>query len=121
MAVYREVLATTAIIALCAGAPHCYAQANTQTDPPASGEAAPTTDIVVPGRRESEAESIDIKRRSPQIMDSIVAEDIGKLPDQNVAESLERVSGVQVRRELDEAADIKIGRLTQNRLECSGQ
>jgi TonB-dependent receptor len=121
-----RLLAASAIAALCAGVPQCYAQASGQAAPAPAGEQAtpedngPTTDIIVTGIRQAEAESIEIKRRSAQIMDSIVAEDIGKLPDQNVAESLERVSGVQVRREIDEAADIAIRGLSQNRLEFNG-
>lgn len=53
-------------------------------------------EVVVTGIRSSLNKAIDIKRDSMQVMDSIVAEDIGKLPDNNVVESLQRVSGVQV-------------------------
>ena len=118
-------IATISQIALVAAmlstAPECFAQENeTPSKEKKDATEAPTTEVIVTGIRESEAESIDIKRRSKQIVDSIVAEDIGKLPDQNVAESLERVSGVQVRREIDEAADIAIRGLSQNRLEFNG-
>ncbi|WP_245573471.1 TonB-dependent receptor [Marinimicrobium agarilyticum] len=53
-------------------------------------------EIVVTGIRASLNKAISIKRDSMHVMDSIVAEDIGKLPDNNVVESLQRVSGVQV-------------------------
>lgn len=53
-------------------------------------------EVVVTGIRSSLNRAIDIKRDSMQVMDSIVAEDIGKLPDNNVVESLQRVSGIQV-------------------------
>lgn len=53
-------------------------------------------EIVVTGIRASLNKAIDIKRDSMEVMDSIVAEDIGKLPDNNVVESLQRVAGVQV-------------------------
>ncbi|MDO3381172.1 TonB-dependent receptor [Gilvimarinus algae] len=53
-------------------------------------------EVVVTGIRATVTKSIDIKRNSMQVMDSIVAEDIGKLPDNNVVESLQRVPGVQV-------------------------
>ncbi|MGC7532779.1 TonB-dependent receptor plug domain-containing protein, partial [Pandoraea pneumonica] len=36
------------------------------------------------------------RKQSTQIVDSIVAEDVGKLPDNNVVEALQRVTGVQV-------------------------
>ncbi|UZJ44494.1 TonB-dependent receptor [Marinimicrobium sp. C6131] len=53
-------------------------------------------EVVVTGIRASLNQAIDIKRESMDVMDSIVAEDIGKLPDNNVVESLQRVAGVQV-------------------------
>ncbi|WGL16083.1 TonB-dependent receptor [Microbulbifer bruguierae] len=53
-------------------------------------------EVVVVGLRASLEKAIDIKREKFQIVDSIVAEDIGKFPDNNVAESLQRVTGVQV-------------------------
>src|SRR3546814_8645515 len=46
--------------------------------------------IVVTGIRASQRASIDLKRENIAVVDSIVAEDMGKLPDQNVAESLQR-------------------------------
>lgn len=53
-------------------------------------------EIVVSGVRFSMSQSMDIKRSKMQIVDSIVAEDIGKFPDSNVVEALQRVSGIQV-------------------------
>ncbi|WP_027330000.1 TonB-dependent receptor [Marinimicrobium agarilyticum] len=52
-------------------------------------------EIVVTGIRSSLNKALDIKRDSTQIVDAIVAEDIGKFPDNNVIESLQRVTGVQ--------------------------
>ncbi|MCW8126296.1 TonB-dependent receptor [Microbulbifer halophilus] len=53
-------------------------------------------EVVVTGVRASLEKGLDIKRDSYQVVDSIVAEDIGKFPDNNVVEALQRVSGVQV-------------------------
>ncbi|MDP5041765.1 MAG: TonB-dependent receptor plug domain-containing protein, partial [Paraglaciecola sp.] len=52
--------------------------------------------IEVTGIRGSLAKAIDIKREMIESVDSIVAEDIGKFPDNNVIEALQRVPGVQV-------------------------
>jgi iron complex outermembrane receptor protein len=52
-------------------------------------------EVVVTGIRASLNKALDIKRDSTQIVDSIVAEDIGKFPDNNVVEALQRVTGVQ--------------------------
>lgn len=58
--------------------------------------AAEIEEIVVTGIRQSLTKAADIKRESLQIVDAIVAEDIGKFPDNNVVEALQRVSGIQV-------------------------
>jgi len=52
--------------------------------------------LVVTGIRASATQALDVKRESVQIVDSIVAEDIGKFPDNNLVEALQRVTGVQV-------------------------
>lgn len=52
--------------------------------------------VVVTGVRASLTRSLENKRNSDQVVESIVAEDIGKLPDNNVVEALQRVTGIQV-------------------------
>jgi hypothetical protein len=51
--------------------------------------------VVVTGIRASARSSVAIKRDTLEVVDSITAEDIGKLPDNNVAETLTRIPGVQ--------------------------
>lgn len=59
--------------------------------------AAPADDvIVVTGVKASIIGALDVRRESVQIVDSVVAEDVGKLPDNNVIEALQRVTGIQV-------------------------
>lgn len=55
-------------------------------------------EVVVVGVKASLQQSLDRKRESNQIIEVITAEDVGKLPDQNVAEALQRVSGVSITR-----------------------
>ncbi len=64
--------------------------------------------IVVTGIRRSLQTSQAIKRNSDQIVDAIVAEDIGKLPDLTASASLARISGIQVTRAAGEAANVRI-------------
>jgi iron complex outermembrane recepter protein len=52
--------------------------------------------VVVTGVRQSLAQGLENKREATQVVESIVAEDIGKLPDNNVIEALQRITGVQV-------------------------
>ncbi len=73
-------------------------QASAQTAPsaPAPAAADDSNVVIVTGVRASLTKSLAIKRKSTQVVDSIVATDIGKLPDNNVVEALQRVPGVQV-------------------------
>ena len=64
--------------------------------------------VVVTGVRASVQSAQTLKKNSSQIADSIVAEDIGKLPDNNVIEALQHVSGVQVSRNAAEANQLLI-------------
>lgn len=59
---------------------------------------APVQQVVVTGIRQSMASSLNLKRNSDGIVDGIVAEDMGKFPDTNLAESLQRISGVSIDR-----------------------
>ncbi|ARD45994.1 TonB-dependent receptor [Pseudocolwellia sp. HL-MZ19] len=64
--------------------------------------------IEVSGIRSSLIESMDLKKNASSIQDSIVAEDIGKFPDQNVAESLQRITGVMISRTNGEGAKVTV-------------
>jgi TonB-dependent receptor len=83
-----------------AGAPLTSPAGTTQepTPPAAQVGAATADDIVVTGIRSSLASSARIKRDAQQIVDSISAEDVGKFPDANIAESLQRITGVAIDR-----------------------
>jgi TonB-dependent receptor len=55
-------------------------------------------EVVVTGIRGSLTSSMNLKRDAQGVLDGIVAEDIGKFPDTNLAESLQRISGVSIDR-----------------------
>ena len=76
-------------------------------------DADPDQGIVVLGVRGAQQAAITIKRRAPQIVDSIVAEDIGKLPDNTIADSLQRVPGVQITRDAGEGSGVNIRGIPQ--------
>jgi len=98
-------LVTTASMVFYVAASPAYAQdsaastalpASAQSDTSASAGNSP--DIVVMGMRSSLSNAAKIKKNSDQVQDSIVAEDIGKFPDTSVAETLQRIPGVQMSR-----------------------
>ncbi len=61
-------------------------------------DGAPADDIVVTGFRAAVTNAINTKRRADQILESVSAEDIGKLPDNSIAESIARLPGVTAQR-----------------------
>ena len=64
--------------------------------------------IEVKGIRGSVIKSMDMKRSSTGIVDAISAEDIGKFPDTNLAESLQRISGVSIDRDNGEGSKVTV-------------
>jgi len=64
--------------------------------------------IEVRGMLSSIKESLFIKQNSMQVVDAIVAEDIGKFPDQNVAEALQRVTGITIARDAGEGQKVVV-------------
>lgn len=65
-------------------------------------------DIVVTGFRQSLGAAINLKRQSVGSVDAIVAEDIAKFPDQNLAESLQRIPGISIQRDGGEGRAITV-------------
>jgi len=84
--------------------------------------------VVVTGVRASLESALAIKQNSTEIIDSIVATDIGKLPDQTVADALQRITGVQIMRDFGEGgagqnagSGIAIRGLSQVEMTVNGQ
>jgi TonB-dependent receptor len=65
-------------------------------------------EVVVTGMRGSLKQSMEIKRDSIGVVDAITAEDIGKFPDTNLAESLQRIPGVSIDRQNGEGSQITV-------------
>ncbi|MCM2681522.1 TonB-dependent receptor domain-containing protein [Echinimonas agarilytica] len=102
-------------MALSLAAPLAQAQDSEQT------EEEPEV-IQVTGVRSSLRDAAFMKKSADQIMDAISAEDIGQLPDNNIAEALQRVTGVQINRdETGQGSGFQVRGLSQNRVEINGQ
>jgi iron complex outermembrane recepter protein len=99
MSIRRALLtASTAMAAAIA----CHGGAQAQT---AAGQ---VEELVVTGIRASQAASIDTKRNADAVVDAITAEDVGKFPDKNLAEALQRVPGIVVNREFGEGERVSL-------------
>lgn len=100
--IYLRSVAAVALLAVPASTAHAQ-----QSD-------AMMDEIIVTGFRASLADALQLKRNSNEIIESITAEDIGKFPDQNIAESLQRLSGVQIDRNNGQGTKVRIRGLDQN-------
>lgn len=77
-----------------------------ETDAAAPADEA--EEIVVTGIRASLQAAVDIKRDAQGVVDAISAEDIGKFPDTNLAESLQRITGVSIDRSNGEGSTVTV-------------
>ena len=62
-----------------------------------------------------------LKRTDGRIVDAIVAEDIGKLPDNNIAEALSRITGVSMKSDFGVGESVTIRGISDNRVELNGR
>jgi TonB-dependent receptor len=99
--------ATAAAVTLLLGG---GSSAIAQTTQPGAGAspAAEAQRIEVVGIRRSLETSLELKRDARGVVDGIVAEDIGKFPDTNLAESMQRISGVSIDRSFGEGSRITV-------------
>lgn len=81
-------------LAVSAFAPSVFAQ---EASPPAATAPA-EEEIVVTGIRGSLQRSLEVKRDAVGVVDAITSEDIGKFPDSNLAQAIQRIPGVSVSR-----------------------
>lgn len=84
------------------------AWAQDTAESPASANAAAEGEIVVTGFRSSLAKALEEKRQEAAAVDSILAEDIGKFPDLNLSESIQRIPGVAITRDGGEGRQISV-------------
>lgn len=97
----RIVMTGAGALSLCLGT-LAAAQETTTT------AGAQLEEVVVTGYRQSLEVALEAKRDSINFTDSISSEDVGKLPDNNVAEALQRVPGVQISRTNGEGQQISL-------------
>lgn len=93
----KKIIATAVASALLGGTQVTQAQTDGTVE-----------EVVVTGIRASLQRAMDVKRESQGVVDAISAEDIGKFPDTNLAESLQRITGVSIDRNNGEGSKISI-------------
>lgn len=108
---------STAIVAIIAS----MSNSNSANSQEINSSEATVEVINVVGMRNSLVDAMNIKKNSTGIVDAIVAEDIGKLPDNNIAESLQRIPGVQITRNHGEGSGVAIRGLTQVKTLLNGR
>ncbi len=86
-----------------------------KTQPTQSDQVEPVAEeITVVGMADSLGEAVKVKRESAAIVDAIVAKDVNKLPDKNLAEAVQRVPGVVINREFGEGERVSLRGLAPN-------
>ena len=115
------ILALAIGLALQAHAVPGLAQAVTEPATASAGAVSNLDTVVVSGIRPSLQKAVEVKKEASQVLDVITAEDVGKLPDDNVAEALQRVPGVQITRVFGEGQSVSIRGLPQVRVEVDGR
>jgi iron complex outermembrane receptor protein len=103
--------------ALCFAAPR-FALA--QTAPAAAAPQENLEEVIITGYRASLETALSNKRNSNLPIESVAPEDIGKMPDQNVAESLQRLPGIQIDRAGGQGTAVLIDGLRQNLTTLNG-
>lgn len=109
----KALLAGSALIAVTCPT---YAQDNEVNEPADADEDV----IIVSGIRSSLASALAEQREADSLVEIIQAEDIGKLPDQNLAEVLENVTGVQITRTAGVGTGVQIRGTNDNRTAING-
>lgn len=84
------------------------AQAQAQPQSQTGTSESALEEVVVTGFRASLNAALDVKRESSGSVDSIVAEDIAKFPDSNLAESIQRIPGVSISRDAGEGRQLTV-------------
>ncbi len=79
-----------------------------QTSTNSAADQGPIEVVEVPGIRSSLAKSLSVKKNQVANVEVITAEDVGKMPDKNLADSLQRLPGVAVRTDYDEAEKVSM-------------
>jgi len=104
-------LGTSSILMCNSGA---FAAQGSEANKNVKEEAEVIEVIEVTGYRASEQKSRDIKKEAIGVVDAIIAEDIGKMPDENVAEALQRVTGISITRENGEGSQVSVRGMSPN-------
>ncbi|MEL7217242.1 MAG: TonB-dependent receptor plug domain-containing protein, partial [Pseudomonadota bacterium] len=86
----------------------------------AEDSAGEDNQIIVTGIRSSLASALNEKRQAESLIEVIQTEDIGKLPDQNLAEVLENVTGVQITRTAGVGTGVQIRGTNDNQVLING-
>ncbi|WP_241301655.1 TonB-dependent receptor [Microbulbifer elongatus] len=112
-------LGLVSTLALSAVVPLAQAQSDAGEETGQQFDAA-LEEITVYGIRKSLRDAVNQKRDANVIVDVIFSEDIGKLPDENAARALQRVTGVQISTRDGEGSEIQVRGMSQVNMEMNG-
>ena len=116
----RSILSASVLAGLTLAPNTIFAQQTSEVD--RENETDSSVEVIqIRGIKGSQIRSINTKRFAASVVDSISAEDIGKLPDATIADSLQRVSGVQITRSAGEGARLNVRGMPQVNTTLNGE
>ena len=88
-----------------------------------SSEVIAGEEIIVTGLREGQVRSVNQKKQAIMVMDALSADAIGKLPDQNVAEAMQRLPGISIKTDRGEGRFVRVRGTSEelNNVSLNGQ
>ncbi len=95
-------------LAVTCGLPSLATAQTDKEEQGGQGASSEIEEVVVQGFRKSLNDSLNAKRDSTELKDEIHSEDIGKFPDLNLAEAIQRVAGVAIRRDNGEGVEVEL-------------
>lgn len=116
LTLHKNILAQVVAVTMFGGSLSVQAQSTSES-------AGPLEEVTITGIRSSLKQALTVKQNADSIVDAINSEDIGKFPDKNVADSLQRIPGISVDRIWGEGRDIFVRGTdsTMNRTMLNGQ
>jgi len=108
MNIYKNLFSSSIALAFLLVGPQGWTQEGATVEGDASDDVTPIDEVTVFGIRNSLRDAIDIKRSHTGVVDAISADDFGKFPDGNLAESLARVPGIAIDRSNVEGQKIAV-------------
>ena len=116
----KSIMLSASLVAMCAAGAASAQVVDADRAPNQASGGTDRDEIIVTGIRQALSSALNQERTATSLIEVIQAEDIGKLPDQNLAEVLENITGVQITREEGVGTGVQIRGADENIIQFNG-